>query len=54
MRANVIKDMITTGLGDISELTIGEVLTLKTIFGLSDSEAIHIFLGGARRENIQV
>lgn len=54
MRANIIKDMLITGLGDIRNLTIGEVLALKTVFDLTDSEAIHIFLGGTNRENVQV
>lgn len=54
MYAHVIKDMITNGLGDISKLTIGEALMLKTIFGLSNSEATIVFLGGISSENVQV
>ena len=49
LRANRLKDAI-----DVSKLTIGDALLLKHIFGLSDSEATAIFLGGLRRENIQV
>ena len=52
MRANVIKDIIENGVGDISTLTIGEVLALKHIFDLTNSEAIHVFLGGVNCENI--
>ena len=47
MRANIIKDMI-----DVTELTIGEVLLLKRVLGLTDSEAIEVFLGGVAYENI--
>ena len=54
MRANVVRDIITNGLGDVTELTIGEVLALKIIFGLSNSEATDVFLGGMDCENIQV
>ena len=54
MRANMMKDIITSGVEDIDNLTIGEVLKLKTIFGLSNSEAIYVFLGGMRCENLQV
>ena len=52
MRANMMKDIIESGVGDISNLTIGEVLALKTIFDLTNPEAIHVFLGGMSRENI--
>ena len=54
MRANMMKDIIESGVGDISKLTIGEVLALKAIFDLSNSEATAVFLGGMNRENIQV
>lgn len=47
MRANKLKDVI-----DVSRLTIGDALLLKRIFGLSDSEATAIFLGGIKRENL--
>ena len=49
MRANKLKDII-----DADTLTIGDALLLKRILGLSDSEAITIFLGGLKRENVQV
>ena len=49
LRANKLKDII-----DVSRLTIGDALLLKRIFGLSDSEATAIFLGGTKRENLQV
>lgn len=52
MRANVVKNMIETGLGDINKLTIGEALMLKIIFGLSNSEATDVFLGGMKHENV--
>ena len=54
LRANIIKDIIETGLGDINQLTIGEVLMLKIIFGLTNSEATDVFLGGMNCENLQV
>ena len=54
MRANMMKDIIESGVGDISKLTVGEALTLKIIFNLSNSEAIYVFLGGTICENIQV
>lgn len=54
MYANVVKNMIQNGLGDITQLTIGEALMLKTIFGLSNAEATDVFLGGMTCENIQV
>ena len=54
MRANIVKAIIETGLGDISHLTIGEALMLKSIFELSNSEATAVFLGGTSRENVQV
>ena len=47
LRANILKNLI-----DVSKLTIGDALLLKHIFGLSDSEATAIFLGGMKRENI--
>lgn len=47
MYANIVKDIIKNGLGDISQITIGDALMLKTIFGLSNSEATDVFLGGA-------
>ena len=50
--ANILREMIQAGLGDISKLTIGETLMLKSILGLSDSEATAIFLGGANCENL--
>lgn len=53
LRANVVRDIITNGLGDVTELTIGEVLALKIIFGLSNSEATDVFLGGMDCENVQ-
>lgn len=53
MRANIVRDIITIGLGDITKLTIGEVLMLKTIFGLSNTEATDVFLGGMGCENVQ-
>lgn len=49
LRANRLKDAI-----DVSKLTIGDALLLKHILGLSNSEAAAIFLGGAKRENVQV
>lgn len=52
MRANIVRDMIEVGLGDIKELTIKEVLWLKHIFDLTDSEATYVFLGGAEYENV--
>ena len=54
MRANIVRAIIETGLGDIRQLTIGEVLALKSIFELSNSEATSVFLGGTNCENIQV
>ena len=54
LRANIVKAMIEIGLGDINNLTIGEVLMLKNIFGLSNSEATDVFLGGMSCENVQV
>lgn len=47
LSANRLKDAI-----DISKLTIGDALLLKHIFGLSNSEATAIFLGGNKRGNI--
>lgn len=47
MRANILKDAI-----DVNELTIGDALLLKRILGLSDSEAITIFLGGTNHEDV--
>lgn len=52
--ANMVKNMIQCGFGDITQLTIGEALMLKNIFGLSNSEATDVFLGGMNYENIQV
>lgn len=52
--ANIVKNIIQNGLGDIKQLTIGEVLALKAIFELSNSEAIAVFLGGINCENVQV
>lgn len=52
LRANMMKDIIESGVGDISELTIGEVLALKSIFDLTNHEAIDVFLGGTRCENV--
>lgn len=49
MRANILKDLI-----DVSKLTIGDALLLKRLFGLSDSEASALFLGGTKCENVQV
>jgi hypothetical protein len=49
LRANILKDAI-----DVSKLTIGDALLLKHILGLSNSEAIAVFLGGTKSENIQV
>ena len=54
LRANVVRAIIENGLGDINQLTIGEVLMLKTIFGLSNSEATYVFLGGRTCENISI
>lgn len=54
MRANIVKVMIQNGLGDINQLTIGEALMLKNVFGLSNSEATDVFLGGTNCENVQV
>ena len=54
LRANMMKDIIENGVGDIDSLTIGEALALKNIFDLTNSEAIYVFLGGMSRENIQV
>lgn len=47
MHANILKDII-----DVSKVTIGEALLLKHIFNLTDAEAIAIFLGGNKREDI--
>ena len=47
LRANRLKDTI-----DVSKLTIGDALLLKYIFGLSNSEAAAIFLGGTKSENV--
>ena len=52
LRANIVKNIIQEGLGDVNQLTIAEALMLKTIFGLSNSEATYVFLGGIKRENI--
>lgn len=52
--ANNVKDLIQNGLGDIKQLTIGEVLALKAIFNLTNSEAVAVFLGGINCENVQV
>ena len=52
MRAKIVRDIIKTGLGDITKLTIGEALMLKAIFELSDSEATDVFLGGMNCENV--
>ena len=49
LRANILKYAI-----DVSKLTIGDALLLKHILGLSNSEAIAVFLGGTKSENIQV
>jgi hypothetical protein len=49
LRAHRLKDAI-----DVSKLTIGDALLLKHILGLSNSEATAIFLGGSKRENVQV
>jgi hypothetical protein len=49
LRVNILKDAI-----DVSKLTIGDALLLKHILGLSNSEAIAVFLGGTKSENIQV
>ena len=54
LRANIVRDMIKLGLGDIDKLTIGEALMLKNIFDLTDSEAADVFLGGMKCENIQI
>lgn len=53
LRANSLIELITK-MDDIKSLTIGEALTLKSILGLTDSEAIAIFLGGMNYENVQV
>lgn len=47
MRANVLNELISK-LEDVRELTIGEALALKNIFGLTNSEASAIFLGGGK------
>lgn len=47
MRANELKNLI-----DVDKLTIGEALALKLILGLSNSEAIALFLGGKSCENV--
>ena len=52
LRANIVKYMIQDSLGDIKQLTIGEVLALKSIFDLTNSEASAVFLGGTSDENI--
>lgn len=46
MRANMMKEIIEHGVEDINRLTIGEALNLKLAFGLTNLEAIYIFLGG--------
>lgn len=43
LRANVVRDIIEKGLGDINQITIGEALVLKSIFELSNSEATAVF-----------
>lgn len=47
MRANKLKDII-----NVSNLTIGDALLLKRLLGLTNSEAVAVFLGGMKRENI--
>lgn len=47
MRANKLQEII-----DLKKLTIGDALLLKRILGLTNLEAIDVFLGGAKRENI--
>ena len=47
MRANILKELI-----DGSKLTIGEALLLKHILGLTNSEAIAVFLGGMKRGSV--
>lgn len=54
MRAKVVRDMIRHGLGDVKKLTIGEAMVLKNVFGLTNSEAVDVFLGGTEYENLQV
>ena len=54
MYANNVKNMIQTSFGDIKQLTIGEVLALKALFDLSNSEATAVFLGGINCENVQI
>jgi hypothetical protein len=49
LRANRLKDAI-----DVSKLTIGDALLLKHILGLSNTEAIAVFLGRNKSENVQV
>ena len=51
MRANKVLDILSK-FGDIKTVTIGEALTLKNALGLTDSEAIAIFLGGSNDENL--
>lgn len=41
----VHKETLDKKLNDVYEFTIGETYTLKAILGLSDTEAIYIFLG---------
>lgn len=52
MRANMMKDIIQHGVDDFTRLTIGEALKLKDVFGLTNLEAIYIFLGGMRRGDV--
>ena len=47
LRASRLKDV-----RNLNELTIGEALLLKHIFDLSDSEAVAIFFGGKKLEDI--
>ena len=51
LRANKVLDILSK-FGDIKTVTIGEALTLKNALGLTDSEAIAIFLGGSNDENL--
>lgn len=49
MRANKLKEVV-----DPKKLTIGDALLLKHILGLTNLEAIDVFLGGSDCENVQV
>lgn len=42
LRTNIVEILKKT---DVKELSIGDVIRIKNLLGLTDSEAINIFLG---------